>query len=137
MRRELGNGYELDDDPARIDVPTVHAYITTLYWSEGRSLEAVRALNDSAARVVGLYHHGEQAGYARVLSDRYTTCMLFDVYVLPEHRGQGLGIELVRDTVDGDPQLAGLKWVLHTRDMHGLYRRFGFHQPSERVMERN
>jgi GNAT superfamily N-acetyltransferase len=137
MRRALADGYELDDDAGRIDTVAVHAFLTNVYWAEGRTLEAVRALNASAARVVGLYHDGVQVGYARVLSDLHTTCMLFDVYVLPEHRGRGLGIELVRDTVDGDPQLAPLKWVLHTRDMHGLYRRFGFHEPSERVMERN
>ncbi len=137
MRRDLGDGYEVDDDRTRIDVATVHAYLTTLYWSKGRSREVVAATIASAARVVGIYHHGVQVGFARVLSDLHTSCMLFDVYVLPEHRGRGLGVELVRDTVDGDPELAPLKWVLHTRDMHRLYERFGFHAPSERVMERN
>ena len=80
----------------------------------------------TSARVVGVYHHGAQIGYARVLSDRHTTAYLADVYVLEEHRGRGLGRALVGAAVDGDPQLAPLRWMLHTRDMHRLYREFGF-----------
>ena len=60
---------------------------------------------------------------------------LADVYVLPGHRGRGLGAELVRQMVEASPW-ADRKWLLHTRDAHDLYRRFGFGAPSERVMER-
>src|SRR5438045_1693901 len=56
-------------------------------------------------------------------------------YVLPEYRGQGLGVRLVREMVDNGPY-ADIRWVLHTRDGHGLYRKVGFGEPSERVMER-
>jgi ribosomal protein S18 acetylase RimI-like enzyme len=55
---------------------------------------------------------------------------------LPEYRGRGLGVELVREIVENGPY-AGLRWILHTRDAHDLYRRFGFREPSERVMERS
>ena len=68
MRRELGDGYELDDDPARIDRDAVHAYLARSYWAEGRSRETQDALIDSAARVVGLYHDGEQVGFSRARS---------------------------------------------------------------------
>jgi GNAT superfamily N-acetyltransferase len=57
------------------------------------------------------------------------------VYVLPEYRGRGLGSELVREVVEGGPY-ADLRWVLHTRDAHDLYRKVGFSEPSNRVMER-
>ena len=60
---------------------------------------------------------------------------LADVYVLEEHRGRGLGVELVRFSVDEGP-LARTKWYLHTRDAHDLYRKFGFTEPSERALER-
>jgi GNAT superfamily N-acetyltransferase len=59
---------------------------------------------------------------------------LADVYVLEECRGRGLGVELVREIVDNGPN-ADRRWVLHTRDAHALYERFGF-GPSERLMER-
>jgi GNAT superfamily N-acetyltransferase len=90
----------------------------------------------TSARVVGVYHEGAQIGYARVLSDRHTTAYLADVYVLPEHRGKGLGSALVGHAVDGDPQLRPLKWMLHTRDWHVLYRKFGFHEPDAKYLER-
>jgi len=60
---------------------------------------------------------------------------LADVYVLGEHRGRGLGLELVRFTVDEGPY-ARLKWFLHTADMQPLYRKLGFGEPGERLMER-
>jgi len=56
------------------------------------------------------------------------------LYVLDEHRGRGLGVELVREIVENGPY-AGRRWVLHTRDMHALYRKLGF-GPNERLMER-
>jgi len=135
MRRALGDGYELDDDPARIDRDAVHAYLTRSYWAEGRSRETQDALVDAAARLVGLYRDGEQVGFSRAISDGHVQSYLADVYVLEEHRGRGLGVELVRFSVDEGP-LATTKWYLHTRDAHELYRRFGFVEPSERALER-
>ena len=136
MRRELGDGYELDDDRERIDLEAVHAYLTRSYWAEGRSRETQDALIRGAARVVGLYRAGEQIGFARSLSDGHVQSYLADVYVLEEHRGRGLGVELVRFCVDEGP-LADTKWLLHTRDAHDLYRKFGFEAPSGRLLERS
>jgi GNAT superfamily N-acetyltransferase len=135
VKRDVGHGYELDDDPARIDRTAVHAYLARSYWAEGRAREVQDDLIDGAARVVGLYHDGEQVGFSRTLSDGHAQSYLADVYVLEEHRGHGLGVELVRFSVDEGP-LAHTKWFLHTRDAHDLYRRFGFTEPSRRVMER-
>jgi GNAT superfamily N-acetyltransferase len=135
MKRDLGDGYELDDDPTRIDRVAAHRYLTQSYWSSGRARDVQDALIEGAARVVGLYHDGEQVGFSRTLSDGYIQSYLADVYVLDEHRGRGLGIELVRFTVDEGP-LAKTKWFLHTRDAHDLYRKFGFVEPDERALER-
>ena len=135
MRRELGDGYELDDDPDRIDLDAVHAYLTASYWAEGRSRETVERLVRTAQRVVGLYVGGEQVGFCRAVSDDASLAYLADVYVLPAHRGRGLGVELVREMIDNGPY-AERRWLLHTRDAHELYRRFGFGLPGERLMER-
>ncbi len=135
MRRDLGDGYELDDDPARIDRVAVHAYLTQSYWAEGRTRETQDSLIDGAARVVGLYRDGEQIGFSRALSDGHAQSYLADVYVLDTHRGRGLGVELVRFSVEEGP-LTHTKWLLHTRDAHELYRKFGFAEPSARVLER-
>ncbi len=107
VKRELGDGYELDDDPARIDREAVHRYLSEeSYWARGRSREVQDALIDGAARVVGLYHDGRQVGFSRTLSDGHAQSYLADVYVLEEHRGRGLGVELVRFSVDEGPLAA-------------------------------
>jgi ribosomal protein S18 acetylase RimI-like enzyme len=161
MIRSLAGRYELDDDPARVDVGAVHDYLSNeSYWAAGRSRETVERLVRDAARVVGLYYCGlgnrsdqgrwdrldplpptvsgtvfRQVGFARAFSDGVALAYLADVYVLPEHRGLGLGVELVRELVERGP-LAKVRWMLHTRDAHDLYRKLGFGPPTERVMER-
>jgi GNAT superfamily N-acetyltransferase len=137
MRRDLGDGYELDDDPARIDLDAVHAYVGgESYWAKGRPREVQAEMNAQAARLVGLYHEGEQVGFTRTaVVGGMRIAYLFDVYVLEAHRGRGLGAELVRETVDQGPYV-GYRWLLDTTDAHGLYARFGFRSPSGRLMER-
>lgn len=134
--RPLDGGYELDDDRARLDRDAIHAYLGgTSYWAKGRTRERQDELIDGSVRVVGLYVDGEQVGFARAVDcDAAGFVYLADVYVLDEHRGRGLGVELVREMVEhGD--LAHRRWILHTRDAHELYAKFGF-GPNERLMER-
>ena len=136
MIRRLEGGYELDDDPARVDVDAVHDYLANeSYWAAGRPRDTVERLVREATRVVGVYVNDRQVGFARAFSDGVALAYLADVYVLPDHRGRGLGVELVREIVENGP-LADVKWILHTSDAHGLYRKFGFGPPSERVLER-
>lgn len=128
---------ELDDDPGRIDVAAVHDYLANeSYWAKGRPYEVVERLIREAQRVVGVYDGERQVGFARAFTDGVALVYLADVYVLPEYRGQGVGVQLVREMVENGPY-AGLRWILHTRDAHGLYHKVGFGEPSERVMERN
>ena len=136
MRRELGDGFELDDDPARVDRSAVHVYLSgESYWAEGRTRERQDELIDASDRIVGLYREGRQVGFARAVDcDAAGFVYLADVYVLEECRGLGLGVEIVREMIENGPY-ADRRWVLHTRDMHALYEKFGF-GPSERLMER-
>jgi GNAT superfamily N-acetyltransferase len=136
MRRALAGGYDLDDDRARVDIDLAYGYLTDSYWAKGRTRETVERLVVEAARVVGIYRDGEMVGFCRVVSDEVTFAMLLDVFVLPDHRGRGLGVELVRGAVDLGPH-ADLPWHLGTRDAHSLYERFGFGPPdAERQMLR-
>ena len=133
--RELPRAFELDDDPARVDLDAIWAFLSTeAYWGRDRSRDVVERQVGEASRVIGLYREGRQVGFARVLSDG-RIAYLADVYVLAEHRGRGLGIELVRGAVDDGPQ-RDLRWLLHTKDAHGLYAKFGFGPPSDRLLER-
>ena len=136
MTRDLGDGYELDDDRARLDRDAIHAYLGGVsYWAKGRPRERQDELIDASEHVVGLYHDGAQIGFARAVDcDAAGFVYLADVYVLDDHRGRGLGVELVREIVENGP-LAGTRWVLHTRDAHTLYEKFGF-VPNPRLMQR-
>ena len=136
MRRDLADGIELDDDPSRVDVDAVHDFLSNhAYWATGRPRETVARTIREASRVVGLYAGGRQVGFARAFTDGVAAVYLADVYVVSEFRRRGLGVELVREMVEGSPW-PRLKWLLHTRDAHELYRRVGFGAPSERAMER-
>ena len=128
--------YEISTDPARLDFDAVHAYLTRSYWSPGIS----RALVERAAAgslCFGLYRGDEQVGYARVISDQATFAYLCDVYVLEDHRGQGLSKWLMQ-AIQAHPGMQHLRrFMLATRDAHGLYAGFGFTPLAhpERLME--
>ena len=136
MKRELGGGIEVDDDKARIDRAEVHRFLSDeSYWAKGRPRETQDRLIDEATRVVGLYDGDRQIGFCRAFTDGVSIAYLADVYVLAEYRGRGLGEQLVREMVDNGP-FANVKWLLHTTDLHPLYRKLGFGEPSQKVMER-
>jgi len=128
--------YEVSTDPERIDIESVHRFLSDeAYWSPGVPEDVVRRAI-AGSIVFGLYRGSEQVGLARVVSDRATFAWLCDVYVLKEHRGHGLGKWLM-ECVKAHPDLQGLRhWLLATRDAHGLYKQFGFEPVDpERFME--
>jgi GNAT superfamily N-acetyltransferase len=124
-------------DAGKLEVDRIHAFLTASYWAEGVSLEIVtRSIENSIP--FGVYVTGEQVGFARVISDRASYAYLADVYVEEDHRGKGLSKLLMR-AILGHPDLQGLRrWLLGTRDAHGLYRQFGFTELKrpERWMEK-
>jgi GNAT superfamily N-acetyltransferase len=123
-------GYVVSTDPVRLDVDRIHRFLSTAYWSAGIPRDIVqRSIANSLP--FGLYApSGEQAGFARVVTDRATYAYLGDVYVETAHRGRGLGKFLVSCVV-AHPELQGLRrWALATADAHGLYARHGFIPPA-------
>jgi GNAT superfamily N-acetyltransferase len=136
VSRVLPGGIEVDDAKDRIDREEVHRFLSEdAYWALGRPRELQDRLIDVAARVVGVYDGDRQIGFARAATDGNTVAYLADVYVLEEYRGRGLGEELVREIVENG-ELSGHRWLLHTENMHPLYRKFGFEEPNYKVMER-
>jgi GNAT superfamily N-acetyltransferase len=133
LRRD---GYLISTDPARLDREAIWRFLRTTYWSPDIARDVVERGIDNSL-VFGLFcPAGEQAGFARVVTDRARFAWLADVFVLDAHRGKGLGVWLV-ETIVGDPELAGLRFVLATADAHGLYERFGFGPvDAARLMER-
>ncbi len=125
--------YTISTDPARLDLDVVHGWLAReSYWAAGIARDVV-ARSIAHSLPFGLYAPDGQVGFARVVTDRATFGYLADVFVLPAHRGRGLGVWLV-ETVLSHPELQGFRrWHLATRDAHGLYTRFGF-VPSDRAV---
>jgi GNAT superfamily N-acetyltransferase len=121
--------YRISDARAELDLCAIHAYLTQSYWSPGIPMATVqRAIENSLC--FGLYHEDQQIGFARVVSDFATFGYLCDVYVLEGHRGQGLSKWLMQCVMQ-HPDLQGLRrFMLATRDAHGLYRQFQFVAPG-------
>jgi GNAT superfamily N-acetyltransferase len=117
--------YTISDDPARLDLDAIHAFLSRSYWSPGIPRETVaRAIANSLC--FGVYLGETQVGFARLVTDRATFAYLADVFVLEPHRGRGLS-RVLMELVLAHPEVQGLRrWLLATRDAHGLYRKFGF-----------
>lgn len=122
----MDDEYEISTDPARLDFDVVHGYLATeSYWAKGIARDRVeRAAANSLC--FGAYHRGAQVGYARVVTDRTMFCWLADVFVLPAHRGRGVGRRLM-DAVHAHPELATVRrMMLATADAHTLYAGYGY-----------
>jgi GNAT superfamily N-acetyltransferase len=115
----------ISTERARLDVDAIHRVLAQTYWATGISRERVeKSLDESLC--FGLFAGEKQIGFARVVTDRATFAYLCDVYVLDEFRGRGLGRRLLA-AVREHPDLRDLRrFVLWTRDAHGLYEQFGF-----------
>lgn len=128
--------YTVSDDQQRLDRDVIHGYLTSSYWAEGIGRDVVdRSIENSIA--FGVYHGASQVGFARVITDKSTFAYLADVFVVESHQGRGLGSKLMA-SIMAHPELQGLRrWLLFTRDAHGLYGRFGFTAPAspQNVME--
>ena len=130
-------GFSISTDPNLVDFETVYNYLHfESYWAAGIAAERLQiAIKNSFG--FGVYSQNNQAGFARVVTDKATFAYICDVFILPEFRGLGLSKWLIQ-TIVNHPELHGLRrWSLATADAHGLYSQFGFTQITrpERWME--
>lgn len=117
--------YEISTDPRRLDVALIHDWLSRSYWSPGVPRATIeKAIAHSIC--FGIHGPEGQVGFGRVITDRATFAYLADVFVLEAHRGRGLSKRLMAAVV-AHPELQGLRrFMLATRDAHGLYAQFGF-----------
>lgn len=129
--------YLISTDPARLDAGVVHGFLSESYWASGIPREIVeRAIRNSLC--FGVYCRSQQIAFARVVTDYSTFAYLADLFVLAGWRRRGISKALMGEIMH-HPDLQGLRrWLLATRDAHGLYQRYGFAAPlfPERQMER-
>lgn len=129
--------FVISTDPAHLDLDVIHNFLTNCYWAKGIPRNVVaRSIEHSLC--FGVYDsQGAQVGFARVISDFATVAYLGDVLVLESHRGRGLS-KWMMECIMQHPALQNLRrWILLTRDAHGLYAQSGFTplKTPERYME--
>jgi GNAT superfamily N-acetyltransferase len=126
VTREWHRGaYLITADKARLDLEMIHGFLETSYWAAGIPAEVVRRSVENSL-TFGVFAGEVQVGFARVVTDYATSAYQADVFVVREHRRRGLG-QWMMEIILSHPDLQGLRrWMLATRDAHGLYRRYGF-----------
>ncbi len=127
---------ETSYDPARLDLPMITGFVKTAYWGRGRDAEKdARSIANS--HVVGLYHGGDQIGFARAVSDRCYFGYVMDLFVLEPYRGRGLGRRLM-EAILSHPDLGDVEsWMLATCSAHAMYKALGFKRVDpDRYMRR-
>lgn len=131
--------YKISTDKSKINLAVVQDYLCNQsYWAEGIPTDIVKRSIDNSL-CFGIYRNEEQVGFARVISDYATFAYLGDVFILNGHRGQGLSKWLM-EIIMSYPDLQGLRrFLLTTKDAHGLYAQFGFtpYPQPERMMTIN
>ncbi len=123
--RKKKYSYLISTDRRKLKAAFICENIQAMYWGQELSKdEILNSVNNS--RAYGLYYKNTQIGFAKVLTDYARFAYLSDVFIAKEYRGKGLSVFLLEGILE-DPVLADVKkWMLATRDAHGLYKKVGF-----------
>lgn len=123
----LANGYRLSEGLSEVDFPRTTSFLASTYWSPGITQDKVERAARGSAVVVSVHHDTDgQIGYARLVSDGVTFGWVCDVFVAEGHRGKGLARSMVRYFLNHPDHKDLRRFVLGTRDAHGVYAAVGF-----------
>ena len=131
--------YWVTTDNEKLDFDSIHKWITNSYWANGRTKEAMKKVMDNSLNF-GLFHNDKQVGFARVITDYHTFAYLCDVIIDEDYRGRGLGKLLMKEVLEYPPLITMKRWLLFTKDAHGLYGQFGFSKddmPERTMVKKN
>lgn len=86
--------YEISTDKKLLDLAMIHDFLANQsYWAKGIPFEVMKKSIENAL-CFGVYHQGQQVGFARVVTDYATIAYVGDVFILEPYRGRGLGKRL-------------------------------------------
>lgn len=128
FKGDLGliSNYKISSNLKDMDIVAIHKFISRSYWAKNIPLETMRKAINNSLSFGAFTLAGEQVAFARMVTDLATFAYLADVYVLEEHRGQGISKYLL-DAIHDHPELQGVRRMfLATSDAHGLYQQFGY-----------
>lgn len=110
------NDYTIYDKRKMIQLDKVKALLKISYQADTRDVEAIKTpINNSIC--FSLFHQDMQVGFGRVVTDYASVAYLADLIISPEHRGKGLGKQLL-DTMINDPRWKDKFKLLATDDAH-------------------
>ena len=117
--------FTISTDPARLNLEAIAEMLSRAYWVHKRTTEMIaRSLQNSLT--FGIYVGSGQIGLARVVSDYVTFAWLCDVFIHEDYRGRGLGKWLMEAVHSHQDLREVRRWMLATRDAHGLYGQYGW-----------
>jgi GNAT superfamily N-acetyltransferase len=122
---EIKDSIYFSSNTRDMDLKAIYDFVKDSYWGKGRTLaEQNIALQNSIN--FGLFHNNKQIAYTRVMTDKVFFAYVLDFFVIEAYRGNGFGKLLMEKVLSFDPLKQVDKWMLATKDAHGLYRKFGF-----------
>ena len=117
--------FSISTDKSKINIDYVHQFLSNTYWAKNIPLDTVQRCIDGAL-CFAVFHKEQQVGFARVITDHASFAYLADVFIDKNYRGKGLSRWMMEVILDY-PSLQGLRrFLLATRDAHGLYEKVGF-----------
>lgn len=123
--KKTNRNYLLSTDRRKLNYAFVTSNLQNYYWASDLDKSEIKISIDNS-RSYGLYHNDVQIGFAKVLTDYSRFAYLSDVFIVDEYKGKGLSIFMLKGILT-DPILKNIKkWMLATRDAHGLYKKLGF-----------
>lgn len=134
---QFHNGFHFSTDKALLNLPYIHAFLSERsYWAPGVPVDIVRRSIENSL-CVGIYENKKQVGFARLVTDLATFGYLADVFIDEAYRGKGLSKALVAFIFSFEELKFFRRFILATKDAHGLYKQYGFNQLKnpERFME--
>lgn len=124
----------ISTDNSKLNIDFIHQFLTNAYWSKGRTKEEVKTSIEHCLNF-GVYLNGEQIGFARLLTDYTVFAYLMDVFIIEKYRGHGYSKQLIKTIVQHSELQKVHRWMLATKDAHGLYKQFGFEElPDPNLM---
>ncbi|PBQ32616.1 GNAT family N-acetyltransferase [Sphingobacteriaceae bacterium] len=137
LYEKKSGAYLFSNDKKKLQIDVIHTYLSKeSYWAQNISIELVEK-TIAGSECFGIYQGYALIGFARVITDLASFGYLADVFVLEEHRGKGLSKELIAFIMNYEPVTKFRRFMLATKDAHGLYAQFGFTPLAEpgRFME--
>ena len=95
------------------------------YWCKNIPATTLKSAMENSLNVLAFYND-EFAGYARIVTDFTTVAYLCDVFVLPNFRNKGIADFMMNKIHSYEPLVGLRRWILITRDAHGLYKKHGW-----------